>query len=65
MAFLTWLLVLYILWDVNYFLHCVMTVFVGSLFQRKRAIGDTTTIYGDFSLVFSVRHCVLIDCSAL
>lgn len=40
------LLILYIIWDVNYFIRCVFTVAMGRLFQRKRKISETTTIYG-------------------
>lgn len=41
------LLVLYIIWDVNYFIRCVFTVAMGRLFQRKRKITETTSIYGE------------------
>ncbi|XP_031632969.1 protein THEM6-like [Contarinia nasturtii] len=40
------LLILYIIWDVNYFIRCVFTVAMGRLFQSKRKITETTTIYG-------------------
>lgn len=40
------LLVLYIIWDVNYFIRCVFTVGLGRLLQKKRKITDTTTIHG-------------------
>lgn len=51
------LLILYIIWDVNYFIRCVFTVAAGRLFQKKRKISDTTTIYGNvielyFALLF-------------
>ncbi|XP_005178985.2 protein THEM6 [Musca domestica] len=46
MGFLLFALILYIIWDVNYFLRCVFTVFAGRLFQSKRKVTDTTTIYG-------------------
>ncbi|XP_039499666.1 protein THEM6 [Drosophila santomea] len=46
MSFLVILLILYVIWDVNYFIRCVFTVFAGRLFQRKRKVTDTTTIYG-------------------
>lgn len=42
------LLILYILWDVNYFLRCVFTVIFGRLFQKKVKITDTTTITGEY-----------------
>lgn len=41
------LLILYIIWDVNYFIRCLFTVAMGRLFQRKRKISETTTIYGN------------------
>ncbi|XP_055316202.1 protein THEM6-like isoform X2 [Sitodiplosis mosellana] len=40
------LLILYIIWDFNYFIRCVFTVALGRLFQQKRKINETTTIYG-------------------
>lgn len=40
------LLVLYIIWDVNYFIRVVFTVGLGRLFQKKRKVVDTTSIYG-------------------
>lgn len=40
------LLILYIIWDVNYFIRCIFSVALGRLFQRKRKINETTTIYG-------------------
>ncbi|XP_058455503.1 protein THEM6 [Malaya genurostris] len=48
---LTWglliaLLVLYVIWDVNYFIRCVVTLGYGMVFQRKRKVTDQTTIYG-------------------
>ncbi|KAH8415307.1 hypothetical protein KR222_002741 [Zaprionus bogoriensis] len=46
MSWLVVLLVLYIVWDVNYFIRCVFTVLGGRLLQRKRKVTDTTTIYG-------------------
>ncbi|XP_073829593.1 protein THEM6 [Musca autumnalis] len=46
MGFVLFALILYIIWDVNYFLRCVFTVFAGRLFQSKRKVTDTTTIYG-------------------
>lgn len=41
------LLILYIIWDVNYFIRCIFTVALGKLFQKKRQINETTTIYGN------------------
>ncbi|XP_011187879.1 protein THEM6 [Zeugodacus cucurbitae] len=46
MSFLVLLLILYIIWDVNYFIRCIFTVLAGRLFQSKRKVTDTTTIYG-------------------
>ncbi|PBC34290.1 protein THEM6 [Apis cerana] len=43
---LTIALVLYILFDVNYFLRIVFTILTGRLFQKRKKIFDTTTIYG-------------------
>lgn len=43
------LLVLYIIWDVNYFIRVVFTVGLGRLFQKKRKIVETTSIYGVFT----------------
>uniref|UniRef100_A0A1A9WAY2 Protein THEM6 n=1 Tax=Glossina brevipalpis TaxID=37001 RepID=A0A1A9WAY2_9MUSC len=45
MSYLVLALILYIIMDVNYFLRCIFTVLVGSLFQQKRKVTDTTTIY--------------------
>ncbi|KAH8387006.1 hypothetical protein KR093_004031 [Drosophila rubida] len=46
MSWLVLLLILYIVWDVNYFIRCLFTVFGVSLFQGKRKVTDTTTTYG-------------------
>lgn len=40
------LLVLYIIWDVNYFLRCVFTVGLSRFLQKKVKITETTTIDG-------------------
>lgn len=40
------LLILYVIWDVNYALRFLFTVAAGRLFQRKRKINESTTIYG-------------------
>ncbi|XP_039749063.1 protein THEM6-like [Pararge aegeria] len=37
---------LYIFWDVNYFLRVAFTVAIGRLFQKKSGLKDATTIYG-------------------
>lgn len=39
-------LVLYIVFDINYLLRIVFTILTGRLFQKKKKIFDTTTIYG-------------------
>jgi hypothetical protein len=39
------LLVLYAVWDVNYFLRCIFTLGYAHFFQKKRKVTDTTTIY--------------------
>lgn len=38
--------ILYVLFDVNYFLRLAVTIGLGRLFQKKKKILDTTTIYG-------------------
>lgn len=38
--------ILYILFDVNYFVRIIGTVLWGRLFQKKKKLFDTTTIYG-------------------
>ncbi|CAK9819521.1 Protein THEM6 [Anthophora plagiata] len=43
---ITILLVLYILFDVNYFLRIIFTITYGRLFQKRKNIFDTTVIYG-------------------
>lgn len=40
------LLILYVLWDVNYFLRCIVTLGWGTFFEKKAKITDTTSIYG-------------------
>uniref|UniRef100_A0A336L3Y9 Protein THEM6 n=1 Tax=Culicoides sonorensis TaxID=179676 RepID=A0A336L3Y9_CULSO len=40
------LLVLYIIWDVNYFVRFVFTVVLGKVFGKKTRITDETSIYG-------------------
>lgn len=46
MGFMLFALILYIIWDVNYFLRCIFTVLAGRIFQSKRKVTDTTCIYG-------------------
>ena len=43
---LTFLLVLYILFDVNYFVRMAFTLITGRLFEKRKKIFDATTIYG-------------------
>ena len=54
---LTVLLLLYVFFDVHYFVRIILTVGMGRLFQKKLKIFDTSTIYGicttqDVDLVF-------------
>ncbi|XP_072745670.1 protein THEM6 [Anoplolepis gracilipes] len=49
--------ILYILFDVNYFVRIIATVLWGRVFEKKKKLLDTTTIYGicftqDIDLVF-------------
>lgn len=55
------LLILYIIWDVNYFIRCVFTVAMGRLFQSKRKISDTTTIYGMLLIFYTVFFILLLS----
>lgn len=48
----TVLLVLYILFDVNYFLRILFTLGLGRLLQKRKKIFDTTVIYGNDHLKF-------------
>jgi len=41
--------ILYILFDVNYFLRIISTIVWGRLFEKKKKLFDTTTIYGKFT----------------
>jgi len=45
-CFFTILLVLYAIWDLNYFIRVVCTLGYAHLFQSKRKITEKTTIYG-------------------
>ncbi|XP_012232083.1 protein THEM6 [Linepithema humile] len=38
--------ILYFLFDVNYFIRIILTVAWGRLFEKKKKLFDTTTIYG-------------------
>lgn len=53
------LLILYIIWDFNYFIRCVFTVALGRLFQRKRKINETTSIYGKWFAFHSLIRMVM------
>lgn len=39
-------LILYIIWDVNYFIRCVFTLVISRLYQKKVKVQETTTIHG-------------------
>lgn len=56
MSFLVVLLILYIIWDVNYFIRCIFTVLAGRLFQSKRKVTDTTTIYGKHTCTHMYKY---------
>ena len=45
------LVILYILFDVNYFLRIAFTIGYGRLFEKKKKIFEKTTIYGNFSII--------------
>lgn len=49
------LLVLYVIWDVNYFIRVVFTVGLGRLFEKKRKITDTTKIYGKPAMLIEIK----------
>lgn len=51
-SFLVLLLILYIIWDVNYFIRVVFTVVLGKVFGKKTKITETTSIYGKLLLLF-------------
>lgn len=44
--FVTFLLVLYVLFDVNYFLRIAFTIGRGRLFGKKKRVDEQTEIYG-------------------
>lgn len=44
-CFFTILLILYVIWDVNYFLRCVFTLGFAHFFQKKRQLNEKSTIY--------------------
>ena len=39
-------LVLYAVWDLNYFIRCVFTLGYGFLFQKKRKVMEKTSVVG-------------------
>lgn len=43
---MTIIAILYILFDVNYFLRIAFTIGWGRLFQKKKKVFEKTTIYG-------------------
>lgn len=45
LCFVTLLLILYVIWDVNYFLRCVFTLGFAHFFQKKRQVNEKSTIY--------------------
>lgn len=49
-VFVTVIAILYVLFDVNYFLRIVFTIGWGKLFDKKKKIEDTTEIYGELIL---------------
>lgn len=40
--------ILYVLFDVNYFLRIAFTIGFGKIFDKKKKIDDTTQIYGNY-----------------
>lgn len=48
------LLIIYAIWDLNYFIRCICTLGFATFFQKKRKITEKTTVYGkkkhDFDL---------------
>lgn len=45
---------LYIFFDVNYFIRVLFTIGVGRLFGKKCGVNDTTTIYGELCIIYIV-----------
>uniref|UniRef100_U5EXY0 Protein THEM6 n=1 Tax=Corethrella appendiculata TaxID=1370023 RepID=U5EXY0_9DIPT len=45
LEFFTLLLILYIIWDVNYFVRCIFTLGYAHFFQKKIKINEKSTIY--------------------
>lgn len=53
-AILVVVALLYMFWDVNYFIRILVTIGFGRLFDKKCKLNDATTIYGKlFYLIFS------------
>lgn len=46
-TFIACLLVLYAVWDLNYFIRCVFTLGYAHFFQKKQKITEKSTIYGE------------------
>lgn len=46
------LLIIYILWDVNYFIRIIYTVGTARVFGKKKKITETTKIFGKFYFTF-------------
>lgn len=40
------LLLIYIFWDINYFIRTIFTITVGRIFQEELKVDDTCIIYG-------------------
>lgn len=49
---MTIIAILYMLFDVNYFLRIAFTITWGRLFQKKKKIFEKTSIYGKLFLFF-------------
>lgn len=63
--------ILYIFFDVNYFLRIIFTVVVGRLFEKRVKITEPTTIYGEskglnrYSLVLNGVKPIILKLKAL
>jgi hypothetical protein len=56
------LLILYAIWDLNYFLRCVFTLGYAHFFQKKRKVTEKSTIYGK-TLIFKFH--LITSCDVL
>ena len=56
MGFVVWLLVVYAIWDLNYFIRCICTLGYAHFFQKKRKVTEKTTIYSKFMWLFKNVH---------